>query len=96
MCSNSFASAHLCLIYFKISLALAILLEHMLKKFEINRTKIKGGCHSGRKVVPHDSESDLPLVDNSIWRGKNLLLLGMWFYEPVRFPSYDILNKRAS
>ena len=28
----------------------------MHKKFEINRTKIKG-----RKVVPHDSKSDLPL-----------------------------------
>ena len=34
----------------------------MLKKFEINRTKIKGGCQSGRKVVTHDSKSDLPLV----------------------------------
>ena len=34
----------------------------MHKKFEINQTKIKGGCQSGRKVVPHDSKSDLPLV----------------------------------
>ena len=33
----------------------------MHKKFEINQTKIKGGCQSGRKVVPHDSKSDLPL-----------------------------------
>ena len=33
----------------------------MNKKFEINRTKIKGGCQSGRKVVPYDSKSDLPL-----------------------------------
>ena len=33
----------------------------MHKKFEINRIKIKGGCQSGRKVVPHDSKSDLPL-----------------------------------
>ena len=39
-----------------------MLLEHMLKKFEINRTKIKGSCQSGRKVVPQDSKSDLPLV----------------------------------
>ena len=31
------------------------------KEFEINQTKIKGGCQSGRKVVPHDSKSDLPL-----------------------------------
>ena len=37
-------------------------LEHMHKKVEINRTKIKGGCQSGRKVVPHNSKSDLPLV----------------------------------
>ena len=35
----------------------------MHKKFEINRTKIKGSCQSGRKVVPHDSKKDLPLVD---------------------------------
>ena len=33
----------------------------MDKKFEINRAKIKAGCQSGRKVVPHDSKSDLPL-----------------------------------
>ena len=30
--------------------------------FEVNQTKIKGGCQSGRKVVPQDSKSDLPLV----------------------------------
>ena len=34
----------------------------MQKKFEINREKIKGGCQSGRKVVTHNSKSDLPLV----------------------------------
>ena len=33
----------------------------MYKKFEINRTKIKGGCQSGTKVITHDSKSDLPL-----------------------------------
>ena len=33
----------------------------MHKKFEINRTKIKGGCQLGRKVVTHNSKSDLPL-----------------------------------
>ena len=32
----------------------------MHKKFEINQTKIKGGCQSGRK----DSKSDLPLEIN--------------------------------
>ena len=34
----------------------------MHKKFEINHTKIKGGCQSGRKVVTHDSKSDFPLI----------------------------------
>ena len=34
----------------------------MHKKFDSNRTKIKGGCQSGRKVITHDSKSDLPLV----------------------------------
>ena len=42
-------------------MVLAILLEHMHKKFELNRTKIKGGCQSVRKVVTHNSKSDLPL-----------------------------------
>ena len=28
---------------------------------KINWKKIKGGCQSGRKVVTHDSNSDLPL-----------------------------------
>ena len=47
----------------------AILLEHMHKKFEINRTEIDGGCQSGRKVVTHNSKSDLPLgalAENSL------------------------------
>ena len=26
-----------------------------------NRKKIKGGCQSGSKVVPHNSNSDFPL-----------------------------------
>ena len=34
----------------------------MHKKFEINPTKIKGGCQLERKVVTHNSKSDLPLV----------------------------------
>ena len=33
----------------------------MHKKFEINQTKIKGGGQSGRKVVSHNSNRDLPL-----------------------------------
>ena len=43
------------------SMALAIILEHMHKKFEINQTKVEGGCQSGRKVVTHNSKSDLLL-----------------------------------
>ena len=42
----------------------AKLLEHMQKKFEMNRTKIKGSCQFGRKVVTHDSKSDLTLTRN--------------------------------
>ena len=56
------ATLNLCLIYFEITWALAILYEHMHKKFEINRTKIKGGSQLGRKVVTNNSKSDLPLV----------------------------------
>ena len=33
---------------------------HVILKY-VNQTKIKGGCQSGRKVVSHDSKSDLPL-----------------------------------
>ena len=33
----------------------------MHKRFEINRTKNKGSCQSGRKVVTHDTNSDFPL-----------------------------------
>ena len=36
-------------------------IEHMNKKFEINRTKIKGSCQSERKVVTHNSKSELEL-----------------------------------
>ena len=34
----------------------------MHKKCDINWTKIKGGCQSGRKVVTNNSKSDLPLA----------------------------------
>ena len=48
----------------------------MHKKFEINQTKIKGGCQSGSKVVSHNSKSDLPLskVDMCLRKIKKLLL----------------------
>ena len=70
------ATLNLCLIYFKITWALAILLEHMQKKFEINQTKIKGSCQSRRKVVTHDSKSDLPLV---------YILLARWVISTCHF-----------
>ena len=38
----------------------------MHKNFETNRTKIKCGCQSGRKVVTHNSKSDLTLVHTSV------------------------------
>ena len=45
----------------------------MNKKFQINGTKIKGSCQSGRKVVTHDSKSDFPLhrISNMVnkWSG---------------------------
>ena len=45
----------------------------------INQVKIKGGCQSGKKVVHHDSKSDLPL--------------GCLFYEyVVLFQVGDILS----
>ena len=43
-------------------ITIATLLEHMHKKYDINLTKIKSGCQSGRKVVTHNSKSDLPVV----------------------------------
>ena len=33
----------------------------MHKKFQINRTKIEGGCQSDRKVVTNNSKSDFPV-----------------------------------
>ena len=38
----------------------------LAKGIQVIQTKIKGGCQSGRKVVPHNSKSDLPLVDQNI------------------------------
>ena len=35
----------------------------MHEKFEINRTKIKGGLQLGRKGVAHNAKSDLPLIN---------------------------------
>ena len=44
----------------------------MASDFEVNETKIKGGCQSRRKVVTHNSKSDMPLARPSlkaIWQG---------------------------
>ena len=68
------ATLNFCLIYFKITWALDIPLDHMHKKFEINRTKIKGGCQLGRKVVTHNSKilnMDVKNVQLEILRGGN-------------------------
>ena len=71
---------NLCLIYFKITCTLAILLEDMHKKFEINRTKITDGCQSGRKVVTHKSKSDLPLDSRYLEKNvRHLLLMCVFF-----------------
>ena len=37
-------------------------------KFEINQTKIKGGCQSGKKVVTQNPKSDLTLVVTDYWK----------------------------
>ena len=34
---------------------------HVILKY-VHQTKISGGCQSGRKLVPHNYKSDLPLV----------------------------------
>ena len=48
----------------------------MCKKFDINLTKIKGSCQSGRKVVTHDSNSDSPLVTGKgIKKQKNMYVV---------------------
>ena len=53
---------NLCPIYFRFIWALAKLSEHMHKKFEVNWTKIKGGCQSERKVSQLNSYSKMPLA----------------------------------
>ena len=57
----------------------------MHKKFEINQTKIKGSCQSGRKEVPQDSKSDLPLdvlVTDTIGSEKNEMFVS-WNHEKL-------------
>ena len=88
------ATLNLSLIYFKITWALpAILLEHMQKKSEINRTKIKGGCQSGRKVVTHNSKSYLPLVQKKKLWGFQWLhrVLWLWLLLKTNMEDFDEL-----
>ena len=63
----------------------------MRKKFEINRTKIKGSCQLGGKVVTHDSKTDLSLVDKEICirleiihQQKKGLNLGKYLFRPAK------------
>ena len=48
--------------FLKFIWALATLSEHRHKKFEVNWTKIKGGCQSERKVSQLNSYSKMPLT----------------------------------
>ena len=43
------------------SFACALIVWLALSDFKVNQAKIKGGCQSGRKVIPHDYKSDLSL-----------------------------------
>ena len=45
----------------------------MYKKFEVNRTKIKGGCQSYTKAAPWESWSDFTLVCTYFFFLKQLL-----------------------
>ena len=63
-----------------------LLLEHMHKKFEIKRTQIKGGYQSGRKVVTHNSKSNLPLEFLTIFFIYETLatnVTGEWFLSMI-------------
>ena len=67
----------------------------MHNKFEKNRRKIKGSCQSGRKVVIHNSKSDLPL-----FRKLNYMLLTplLKSFEIEAFVRtlYSFFNKREN
>ena len=46
----------------------------MHKKFEVNQTKIKGGCQSYTKAAPQQSYSDLTLVRNTRFATKGIVV----------------------
>ena len=66
----------------------------MHNKFEINWTKIKGGCQSGRKKVPHDSKSDLPLM--LVKRTAYYYIVLMTRYKTLKIISRMTLQKCSS
>ena len=70
----------------------------MRKKFEINQTKIKGGCQSGRKVITHNSKSDLPLCTVKIYCFYEQFEIHISFVVAVvssfRRACQDFVNKR--
>ena len=68
----------------------------MQKKFEINWTKIKGGCQSGRKVVTHNLKSDLPLAHSHLqtW-GQILLILWLFIFIEGHFKNDIGYKKRG-
>ena len=49
--------------------------------------QIKSGCPSGRKVVPHDSKNDLPLISSIYNSGP--AELPKYKLGPVYIPSYE-------
>ena len=67
----------------------------MHKKFEIYPTKIKGGCQSGRKVVTHNSKSDLPLgsfskTPEACFFKKNTKTKQILLHLPTYFPQMTL------
>ena len=59
--------------------------------FEVNQTKIKGGCKSGRKVVTKDSKSDLPLnYGKSVPKIRNNNYLSSFFRYFPPFPQSHV------
>ena len=65
----------------------------MHKKFEIYWTKIRDCCQLGRKVLPHNSKSDLPLAADSDFGllGVSLPIFFSYFvylYHTVRYINY--------
>ena len=50
---------------------LTTLSDQMDKKFELNQTKVKGGCQSYTKAAYQDSKNDLPL-EYFLWKFRQI------------------------